>query len=71
MMVITIQKTKKIGGSLMVTIPYDIVQREHISEGENIQIEVKKVKKNCFGILPHLPPWKKEEKYDIKESLRS
>ncbi len=69
-MTLTIQKTKKIGGSLMVTIPHDIVQREHITEGENIQIEIKKVKKNCFGLLPNLPAWKKEDKYDVKETIR-
>lgn len=57
----TIQRAKKIGGSLMVRIPKDIVDAEQILPGENVVIDIRKVRKDWFGAFPDLKPFKKEE----------
>ena len=56
----TIQRTKKIGGSLMVRIPKDIVELESIHEGEAVQLQIKKIRKDWFGSVPDFTPWNKE-----------
>ncbi len=56
----TIQRTKKIGGSLMVRIPKDIVATENILPGEDVVIDIRKVRKDWFGAFPGLKPYKKE-----------
>ncbi len=42
-------KVRKVGGSLVVTIPKELVESEGIREGEVIMVDVKKVKKSWFG----------------------
>jgi len=59
-MVQVLQKTKKIGGSIMVRIPKEVVELEHIEEGEFIQIDIQKPRKDWFGAFPQLKPWNKE-----------
>ncbi len=56
----TIQRAKRIGGSLMIRIPKDIVEHESIHAGEAVQLEIKKVRKDWFGSVPDLKPWNKE-----------
>ena len=57
----TIQRAKRIGGSLMVRIPKDIVDLEAIHDGEPVQLEIKKMRRNWFGAFPLLKPYKKED----------
>ena len=57
----TIQKARKVGGSVMVRIPKEIVEMENIAEGEAVQIDIKKVRKDFFGISRGLKPYNKEE----------
>lgn len=63
----TLQYARKVGGSLMVTIPKEIAELEHISAGEMVSVEVRKVKRDYFGALRGLKPLKKSEKWDIHE----
>ena len=65
----TIQTTKKIGGSLMVRIPKDLADHEGIHEGDSVQLEIKKIRKDWFGAFKGLAPYNKEtdrahSKYD-------
>lgn len=60
----TIARTRKVGGSLMVTIPKEIVKEEGIREGEAIKIQVEKVRKDYFGILKGMRPFSKEDELD-------
>ena len=46
-----LSKTRSVGGSIIVTIPKEIVNEEMIEENELVEIEVKKVKKDYFGAL--------------------
>jgi antitoxin component of MazEF toxin-antitoxin module len=62
----TIQQTKKIGGSLMVRIPKELVTLQGIREGEYVQISVQKMRKDHFGTIPKLIPFTKEDRLHSK-----
>ena len=57
----TVQRAKKIGGSLMVRIPKEIVELERIRAGEVLKVEIKKTRKDWFGAFPQLKPLEKEK----------
>ena len=50
----TLVKTKRIGGSIMVRIPKEIVEAESIRENQLIEIDVNKPRKDFFGALKGL-----------------
>lgn len=50
-------KTRKVGGSLVVTLPKELVETEKIKEGEVIKISVKKLRKDGFGLLKGMAPF--------------
>mgnify|MGYP001100757287 CR=1 FL=1 len=50
-------KTRKVGGSLVITLPKELVESKKIKEGEIIEITVKKVKKDGFGTFKGLSPF--------------
>lgn len=54
-------KTRKVGGSIVVTLPKAIVESQQIREGEIIEISVKKVRKDGFGILKGVGPFSAED----------
>ncbi len=58
-------KTKKIGGSIMVRIPKEIVEIASIGPNEFVKIKVEKVRKSGFGIAPGLGPYKHEKASDF------
>jgi len=47
----SLTKTRKAGGSLVVTLPKELVESKRIKEGEVIEITVKKVRKDGFGVV--------------------
>jgi len=57
-----IAKTRAIGGSLVVTIPADIVRTENIHEGEIIEIKFKKKRKDFFGALKGIGEFTEEDR---------
>ena len=56
-------KTRKIGGSLVVTIPKAVVEGEGIVENQMVTIEVQKMRKSGFGISKGLASFSKEDKF--------
>ena len=44
-------KTRKVGGSIVVTLPKKLVETQKIKENEFVEISVKKCRKNGFGAL--------------------
>lgn len=58
-----LSKTRKIGGSIMVTIPKNIVEQEGLVENQAVTIEVKKVRVSGFGISKGLASFSKEDKF--------
>ncbi len=54
-------KTRKVGDSLVVTLPKEVVESKKIKEGEIIEISIKKVRKDGFGILKGVGPFTAED----------
>ncbi len=63
----TVTRTRKIGGSLVVTIPKEIVKEETLVEGELVEINVEKIKKDFFGVLKGIGRMTKEDELDTHE----
>ena len=57
----TLTRARSAGGSLVVTIPREIVIEESLKEGELIEIEVRRTKKSFFGIARGIGPFKIED----------
>jgi len=55
-------KVRKVGGSLMVTLPKELVEQEDIREGVMVEMEVRKAQGNSFGITPGVGPFAKDDK---------
>ena len=44
-------KTRKVGGSIVVTLPKELVETQNIKENQYVEIVVKKCRKNGFGLF--------------------
>ena len=53
--------TRKIGGSIIVTIPIEIVKEQNIQEDELVEIQVKKKRKDYFGALKGIGSFTEED----------
>jgi len=60
-------RAKKIGGSIMVRVPKEIVQEEAIREGTLLEIDVSRPKKDFFGALKGIGSFTKEDELDTHE----
>jgi antitoxin component of MazEF toxin-antitoxin module len=60
-------KTRKVGGSIVVSIPKEATEQEGIREGELVEIQVKKAKKDWFGALKGVGSFSKEDEIDIHD----
>ena len=58
-----ISKTRKIGGSLMVTVPKGIVEEEGLGEDQAVMIEIKKIPRSGFGLFKGIGPFSKSDKF--------
>ena len=58
-----LSKTRTIGGSLVVTIPKNIVDEEGLLPNQTIIIEIKKIRRSGFGMLKGIGPFTKEDKF--------
>jgi antitoxin component of MazEF toxin-antitoxin module len=58
----SITKLRKVGGSLVATIPKSIVELESLNEGQTVKIKVEKVKKSFFGAAKGIGSFTKEDK---------
>lgn len=59
----TLTKTRKIGGSLVVTIPKTIVEEEGLTADQTVKIDIKKVRKSGFGMFKGIGPFTKDSKF--------
>ncbi|MBI2584081.1 MAG: AbrB/MazE/SpoVT family DNA-binding domain-containing protein [Candidatus Aenigmarchaeota archaeon] len=57
----TLVRTRALGGSLVVTVPKEIVKEEGIRPGELVEIEVEKVRKSFFGAAKGVGPFTEED----------
>ena len=53
----SIVRTRNIGGSLVVTIPIEIVKTEMLEKEDVVEIQIEKVKRDFFGELKGLKPF--------------
>jgi antitoxin component of MazEF toxin-antitoxin module len=60
-------KTRKVGGSIVVTLPKEIVELQQIKENEYVEITVKKCRKDGFGILKGMAPFTVEDEMQSLE----
>ncbi|MGD0643437.1 MAG: hypothetical protein ABSA75_00860 [Candidatus Bathyarchaeia archaeon] len=53
-MVGCLAKTRKVGGSIVVTLPSELVKTQKIKENEFVELTIKKCRKSGFGALKNL-----------------
>jgi len=58
----SLTRTRSVGGSLIITIPSEIVKNEMIFENEVVEVEVKKAKQDFFGTLRGIGPFTRDDK---------
>ena len=63
----SLTKTRKVGGSLVVTLPKKLVESQKIKEGEVVEVTVKKLRKAGFGSLKGIGPFTAEDEMDTHE----
>jgi hypothetical protein len=56
-----IVKARKVGGSLCVTLPKEIVESKKIREGDLLEVNVKKTRIEGFGALRGIGPFTAED----------
>ena len=60
-------KARRVGGSIMVRIPKEVVEQEDIREGEMVEVDVNKAKRDWFGAFPLGEPFGRENELDVHE----
>jgi hypothetical protein len=60
-------KTRKVGGSLVVTLPKELVETQKIKENEYVEITVKKCRKDGFGVFKGMEPFTVEDELKTLE----
>jgi antitoxin component of MazEF toxin-antitoxin module len=63
-MVRALAKAKRVGGSIMVRLPKEVVQQEDIHEGEMIELDVKKARRQWFGVTPQISEFTHEDELE-------
>ncbi|MAH45723.1 hypothetical protein CMI37_07825 [Candidatus Pacearchaeota archaeon] len=58
----SLARTRTIGGSLVVTIPKEVVRGESLTENQLVEIEVGKIKKDFFGALKGVGPFTEQDR---------
>jgi hypothetical protein len=60
-------KTRRVGGSLVVTLPKELVENKKIREGEILEIAVQKKRKDGFGVFRGMKPLTVEDELAAHE----
>jgi len=66
---VVLVKTRKVGGSFIVTLPKKLVEAEKIKEGEIIDIDISKVREDGFGVLKGMKPLAVEDELTPSEKV--
>jgi len=56
-----VSKAVSVGGSLMVTVPRQLVELLNLHPNEQIEVEVKKIKTNGFGLFRGIGKFTRED----------
>jgi len=60
-------RSRKVGGSIVVSIPKEVADQEGIREGELVEIDVRKARKDWFGSLKGIGIFSKEDELGAHE----
>jgi len=60
-------KSRKVGGSIVVSIPKEVTEQEGIREGELVEIDVRKARKDWLGSLKGVGRFSKEDELDAHD----
>jgi len=60
-------KSRKVRGSIVVSIPKEVTDQEGIREGELVEIDVRKARKDWFGSLKGVGKFSKEDELDAHD----
>jgi len=60
-------KTRRVGGSLVVTLPKEVTDSKGIEEGEIVEITVKKLRVDGFGALRGIGPFTADDELKAHE----
>jgi len=60
-------KTRKVGGSLVVTLPKELVESKKVKDGEILEITIKKVRKDGFGVFKGMTSFAAEDELTAHE----
>ena len=63
----SVVKTRAIGGSLVVTIPSEVVKLEDLKEGEYVEVKVKKLRRDYFGALKGIGSYTRDDRAKDRE----
>lgn len=56
-----ITKLRKVGGSVVATVPKKVIELEDLSPGQTVIITVRKIKKSGFGAMKGIGSFTKED----------
>ena len=59
-----ITRARKVGGSIMATIPKETVKELNIRDNEEIEMSIKKRKRSYFGIMKGLTEFTEDDRFD-------
>ena len=62
-----LSKTRKVGGSLVITLPKEFVESQKIKEGEVVEVTVRKFRKEGFGVLKGVKSFTAEDELTTHE----
>ena len=57
----SVTKLRKVGGSIVATVPKKIIEVEGLMPGQIVKISVQRVKKSFFGAAKGVGPFTKED----------
>ena len=58
----SVTKLRKVGGSIVATVPKKIIDLEGLMPGQTVKIEIKKIRKSGLGAMKGLGSFTKEDK---------
>jgi len=58
---LALTRVRKVGGSLVVTIPREVVEEEGVKPGELVNVEIRKTRKSFFGAARGIGPFTVED----------
>lgn len=60
-------KTRKVGGSFVITLSKELVEEEQIEEGEIVEVIVRKLRRDGFGVPRGKKPFRAEDELKAHE----